>query len=207
MNDEYVGSKNIKEEILKRYYDKTETGLACIWNKLYKKSMLEICNIWFDEELGRGEDFFFNFLVFKNAEHVCFTKETYYSYYQDNEDSIMHTFKEDWYWYWKKKHLRLLDLNKDLNFGIDEIKFWKPFSYNTHRYIMRMKIEKGKEEKEQIRLIMKDEVFRKACQIQSKGYALWVRIMDHLIYNKKFYMANFCYSAMITLRKIFRKTI
>lgn len=207
LKEEYVGNENIKNEILKRYFDKTETGLASVCNKIYRKCILKRCNIRFDEELGRAEDYFFNFSVFKNAICVRSTKEAYYKYYQDNQNSIMHTFKENWYEHWKKKHLRLLDLNKDLNFRIDAIKFWRPFSYNTHLYIMRMKKVKGKTAKKKIRLIMQDEVFGKACQIYGKEYALWVRFMDKLISNRAFNIAYFVYDAMIVLRKMFGKII
>lgn len=207
LKEEYRGNEIIKKEILKRYYDKTETGLASVCNKMYRKRYLETYKISFDEELGRAEDYFFNFSVLKNADCVRSTKESYYIYYQDNLASIMHTFKRDWYWHWRKKHVRLVQLNEELNFKIDEKKFWKPFSYQTHLYIMKMMYIEGQKGKAQIRQIMKDEIFCKACKVYSKDYRWWVKGLDKLISIRAFNLAYVMYRSMIVFRKMLGKTI
>lgn len=207
LKDEYLGKENIKDEILKRWYDKTETGLASVCNKMYRRSILETYDIQFDEELVRAEDYFFNFSVFRNAECVRSTKEPYYLYYQDNSNSIMHTVKKDWYWHWKKKHVRLIELNEELNFDIDEKRFWKPFSYNTHLYIMKIMHLVGSKENKEVRQIMEDELFCRACKIYSREYMLWVRTLDKLISIGALNTAYMLYRSIIILRRLLGKAI
>jgi glycosyltransferase involved in cell wall biosynthesis len=62
------------------------------WDKLYKKSFLDLYNLKFDEELKALEDIWFNYQVLKKAKRIKALNNAYY-YYRVNPQSITKSFK------------------------------------------------------------------------------------------------------------------
>ena len=88
--------ENINEKFIKLMYDKV---LVCVWDGIYKKSIVEK----FDTEFKKGgEDIDFNFKVFTNANKIILNNNVSYNHYirngfststKYNEDKIANTFK------------------------------------------------------------------------------------------------------------------
>lgn len=65
--------------------------LTSVWGKLYKKSV--VAEIRFNEDMIIGEDFAFNFKVYRNASKIyCSNKKLYFYYVHDK--SVMRTQKK-----------------------------------------------------------------------------------------------------------------
>lgn len=62
-----------------------------LWNKIYKKEIIDEYNLTFDDEIKRGEGIFFNIEYLKNVTDVYLSPKILYNYY-DNEESITSTY-------------------------------------------------------------------------------------------------------------------
>lgn len=86
--------KDIRQEILYKYYKGNTNGIGSLWNKIYRLQFLIDYNLFIDETRKRAEDYWYNMYVFLNCKKALFINECYYNYYQ-NSSSIMHTFREE----------------------------------------------------------------------------------------------------------------
>ncbi|MDY2936703.1 MAG: glycosyltransferase [Fusicatenibacter sp.] len=73
----------------RRYY-----LLDYIWNKWYRREVIERYRIRFPENLSLGEDFAFNAKYFQHAEKIVLISECYYQY-QIQEDGLVSRFQEE----------------------------------------------------------------------------------------------------------------
>ena len=65
---------------------------SAVWNKVYKKEIIEKNNISFSKNLKIGEDLVFNVEYFCNVQAITTIKDVLYNYYQ-SENSIMRSFR------------------------------------------------------------------------------------------------------------------
>lgn len=65
-----------------------------LWNKLYRKEILDNFHLTFDERIKRGEGIFFNIEYLKHIEQAYLTDKVLYNYY-DIEDSITSSYVPD----------------------------------------------------------------------------------------------------------------
>lgn len=183
----YNGKDNIRVDILKRFYNGQISGLPSPCNKLYRRHFLQQYCIEFDEHRVRAEDYFFNFYSLKNAVLIRTTNEAYYNYYQDNPNSITHTYRENQYFEWKRDREELLEQLAQMPFEIDYAEFWKSFIYNTYMYIF-VTICREKNCKEKIMRIIKDDMLYKSTKVYDKSATFKMKLLNWLIRNKCYHL-------------------
>ena len=66
-----------------------------LWNKIYKREIIENNNITFDEKVETGEDFIFNLQYFRKTKKISFIKEKLYYYIRRNNNSITYKYIEN----------------------------------------------------------------------------------------------------------------
>ena len=66
-----------------------------LWNKIYKRQIIENNNITFDEDIKTGEDFIFNLQYFRKTKKISFIKEKLYYYIRRNNNSITYFLYTD----------------------------------------------------------------------------------------------------------------
>lgn len=181
----YVGNKNIRNGILKIFYIGVSSGLFSPCNKIYRKPFLQHKCTEFNEYKVRAEDYFFNFYTIKDAELIRTTKEPYYIYHQDNLNSIMHTYRENQYFEWKRDRQELLEQLPQMPFNIEYSEFWRSFIYKTYMYIFRT-VGRDKHCKEKVMRIIKDDMLYQAVSCENVSSSLKIKIFNWLI-KKKFY--------------------
>ena len=62
------------------------------WNKLFSRRIIE--NVWFDEEIARGEDSLFAILAFDKADKIWFEKRPLYHYIQSENSAVRGLFRK-----------------------------------------------------------------------------------------------------------------
>lgn len=68
-----------------------------VWNKIYKKSVIDKYNIRFDEDISVGEDLLFNFNYFEKAKSVSFKKICLYHYVLNINSAVNNLKNEKWF--------------------------------------------------------------------------------------------------------------
>lgn len=74
-----------KKDIFEKLTDTRSKFYCFLWNKLYKRELIE--NILFDESVPMSEDYLFNWNVFKRAQRVIYTEAAFYHYRNDNNSA------------------------------------------------------------------------------------------------------------------------
>lgn len=123
----YLDEKNV---FLEQLYTSDYDIISSVWNKLYKKNIIDKNNILFDCSLIRAEDFWFNFSYLKNIKKVYVLDKYFYKYVQ-NDTSIMHDLKNTNHDTWKKTRQRLLQENISMGINIDYNEFYRAY-INKH---------------------------------------------------------------------------
>lgn len=195
LNDVYNTNAEIVEEIIKFFYNGKASGLASPCNKLYRREFLRYYSIEFDEGRIRAEDYFFNFYAFKYANLVRTMAEPYYIYHQDNSNSIMHSYRENQYYEWKRDNKELLEQADYLPLDINYNKFWGSFIYNTYMYILDT-VERDLCRTNNIIHILKDDMLYQAICKVGKSLPVWIKIMNLLI-KVRFYHVSWLYIMII----------
>lgn len=129
--------KEITNVILKSYYNGIDIVIPSLCNKLYRTKNLKENKLLIDENYVRAEDYWFNFEVFKLVKSVVYVNEPYYNYW-NNENSVMHTYRENQFEQSTKTHEKLLEYNKIFKFDIDKNKFFKSYLYETAIIVKRV---------------------------------------------------------------------
>lgn len=89
-----IDISNKKYEIL---IDSKYSVGGYVWNKIYKKSLLNKYNIRFDENISVGEDLLFNIEYFSKSSKIMYRK-TYLYYYKLNVNSAVNNLNnEKWF--------------------------------------------------------------------------------------------------------------
>lgn len=87
---EILGTENILKYLFKHPSTRGDglLGRAFVWNKLYRKSIIEEYDIQFNEQIAIGEDYQFNYDYMRHCHTGVFNKTGCYNYLQ-NSDSMM----------------------------------------------------------------------------------------------------------------------
>ncbi|NFG60723.1 glycosyltransferase family 2 protein [Clostridium sp. CMCC3677] len=70
-------------------------SLEALWNKLYKKSIIDKFNLRFPVEISLGEDLLFNIEYYNMCKGAVFLEDTYYYYLQHNEQALTRKYRHD----------------------------------------------------------------------------------------------------------------
>lgn len=169
---QYVGAECIRNSLLRSYYLEPYPGLYSMWNKLFRRSMIQDNGIEIDERLRRAEDAWFVFDCLKAAERFHFLPQPLYYYWQ-NEGSIMHRVLENQYESWVYTRRRLLRENEELKLEFDISVFYQIFLQKVVIYCREL-ISMGNERK--VREIFADEMFQQALPYR-KGLPIHMRML------------------------------
>lgn len=191
--------QTIKNEILFKFYTDRYTTLPSLWNKLYKKEMLDKYNILIPEYLIRAEDFWFNFEVLMQVKKVNIINDVLYQYQQINENSIMHQYRSTQLEEWKNNREKLLEYNKMFLFELDYNLFYKNYLHNVSVYIIQT--IKSKARRKEIIKILKEPFYNHAVQY-SEYLPKHVRVINWFVTKKHYYMACFLYWCWYEISKI-----
>ena len=154
LNDSFLEIKNdipyckllekneIKEFLIKPYYNGELGIIPVLWNKIYKSDFIKSNQIVFDER-GRAEDYWFNFYAIKNASTLFAIDQAYYNYFYFNEGSVMNTFRENQFDYYVNSLHELKNSNSEFNFDLERLNFGVDFLNNTNEYILLCIRKKG----------------------------------------------------------------
>ena len=91
-----------------------------LWNKIYKREIIENNNITFDEKVETGEDFIFNLQYFRKVKKISFIKDSLYYYIRRNNNSITYKYIENMYEKGWEIHWLLEGFLKDMGFYNEE---------------------------------------------------------------------------------------
>ena len=91
-----------------------------LWNKIYKREIIEKNNITFDEKVETGEDFIFNLQYFRKVKKISFIKDSLYYYIRRNNNSITYKYIENMYEKGWEIHWLLESFLKDMGFYNEE---------------------------------------------------------------------------------------
>ena len=91
-----------------------------LWNKIYKREIIENNNITFDEKVETGEDFIFNLQYFRKVKKISFIKDSLYYYIRRNNNSITYKYIENMYEKGWEIHWLLESFLKDMGFYNEE---------------------------------------------------------------------------------------
>ncbi|MDR1391863.1 MAG: glycosyltransferase [Clostridiales bacterium] len=78
-------NKNYIENSINAYF---ENVTPCVWNKLYKKTLLRKNDIKFIEQVNIGEDACFNMMAFPGSKTITFIQDRLYNYRTCRKDSL-----------------------------------------------------------------------------------------------------------------------
>jgi len=113
------------------FSDLLDCGLGInIWNKLYKKEMLDKFKIRFDEELSYGEDIFFCWKAILAANSISFDNFSRY-YYRLSSSSASMKYHSDLYEKYK------VGFNEVVNFAIEHDMYSNKIDEDIYYYFFR----------------------------------------------------------------------
>ena len=145
-----------------------------LWNKIYKREIIENNNITFDEKVETGEDFIFNLQYFRKTKKISFIKEKLYYYIRRNNNSITYQYIENMYERGWEIHSLLESFLEDMNFYSNENAYvlygnhlTGAFSAFLNLYHDNCKLT-SKEKREYIRKII-DRPYVKECAVNRKN--------------------------------------
>ncbi len=134
-----ISQSEVRSNVIRHYYDGDPTGLASLWNKLYKKAFLDQNALRFDESLHRAEDWWLNLHAYECANRITVIDEPLYYYVQDAGDSLMKKMKSEYYWQWKASNAYLVQKNTECyHFEIDNDRFYREQLFTIHSLLLSM---------------------------------------------------------------------
>jgi glycosyltransferase involved in cell wall biosynthesis len=127
--------EEIKKYFLQPYYGGKMGIIPSACTKLYNIDFLRKNNIYFDENLKRAQDYWFNFYVFKMSNSVFVTDKAYYHYY-NNGGSMIRTYRNNVYEMYLSNRKKLLDENIELNLNVNWSVLNLRFVDDANEYIL-----------------------------------------------------------------------
>lgn len=190
--------KAAAKQLLSKFFGKNYTGLASMGNKLYLRSFLNFQHIQVDESLQRAEDFWFNFEAIGHSSLISVVSTPLYHYVQ-NEESVMHCYRETQFADWTHNRKRLLEYANKHNIALDYSDFYYNYIYNTIIF-MRDLVKNNK--METCKIIMQNSFFRQAIKYNI-NVPLHIKSVVFCIKHSHFILASF----LLTIwAKPFRRT-
>ena len=80
---------------------KEKFEVCCVWNKLYRLSVINNNKLFFDERFKVGEDFLFNYYYLKYCKKIVVTDYVLYNYYVDRDNSATGNVNSDFINRWR----------------------------------------------------------------------------------------------------------
>ncbi len=156
----FNSGKEIQDNIIWQFYNGNPTGLAALWNKLYKKEFIDNNNLRFDEALHRAEDWWLNMHAYEFANCIAVLNEPLYYYWQDGTDNLMKKLKAEYYWQWKASNAYLINKNDTIyHFDVNLNHFYKEQLFTIHALLLNMSVNK-----ENIDCIINDDYYNRIIQ-------------------------------------------
>jgi glycosyltransferase involved in cell wall biosynthesis len=118
--------KIIENELIPSILIDKNYSLVSSVNKLYRKSIVNLINLTFEEHKDHSEDARFNFTLLTSINRLVYVDKPLYNYYIRNRDSLSRTFREDF-------HTYIIDNKKFL------IKLCETYKYEKYVEIIRAK--------------------------------------------------------------------
>lgn len=177
-----------------------------LWNKLYKRKIVDECQITFPEQLITGEDFIFNLEYFKHIQKVSFINETLYDYIRRQNNSITYQYVEKMYEKGLEIHEQLEQFLKQMNYYtkqneliLMENHLGGVFSAWLNLYHEDCNL-KYKDKRKEIKAILnRDYVQLCAKEVQSTNKL--IKITKILISIKSQVIVSSCFSCLHIIRK------
>lgn len=178
-------NKTDVEQLLFKFFSRDCTGLASMWNKLYLRSFLNCQNIQVDENLQRAEDFWFNFEAIEHSTHISVISTPLYHYTQ-NEESVMHCFRETQFEDWTRNRKRLLSVANESGIPLQLSDFYYNYVYNSVLFLREVLC---RSDRKKLYEIMEDSFLKQAIK-QTSGLPLHVKVISFCIGNKFYCLAE-----------------
>lgn len=130
-----IRKEQIQKEVFKKIFLSGSVGLINLWNKIYKKEIIEKFCVSFDEKSIYGEDLVFNVLYLQNTDKMMAFGEKFYKYNVNNSGCPSYK-KVDYGYDLLKVHNVLCDINgKYLKFG-EQSDFFLQYKLNFYRSLL-----------------------------------------------------------------------
>ena len=178
-----------------------------LWNKIYKREIIEKNNITFDEKVETGEDFIFNLQYFRKAKKISFIKEKLYYYIRRNNNSITYKYIENMYEKGWEIHSLLESFLEDMNFYNKENAYvlygnhlTGAFSAFLNLYHDNCKLT-SKEKREYIRRII-DRPYVKECAVNRKSDKGIIGLTSLLIRMNNALLISAAFKGISLVRKV-----
>ena len=178
-----------------------------LWNKIYKREIIENNNITFDEKVETGEDFIFNLQYFRKTKKISFIKEKLYYYIRRNNNSITYQYIENMYERGWEIHSLLESFLEDMNFYSNENAYvlygnhlTGAFSAFLNLYHNNCKLT-SKEKREYIRRII-DRPYVKECAVNRKSDKGIIGLTSFLIRMNNTLLISAAFKGISLARKV-----
>lgn len=168
-----------------------------VWNKIYKKKLIELNNIVFEEKLSEREDFLFNVEYFKNVNNISFY-EDYIYYYIQNEESLSRKGKDKAF---IDDFIQLLDIKLRDNYLNKSIIKEDVILELIADYIVKSVFSVGTSYQE-IKLKFKGLLMYSNCIKDSKSHNLYLKILRYCFQKRNIYPFYFYYKLSELKKKI-----
>ena len=186
-----LGKEEIKEFLIKKYYENDSYGVPTLCNKIYRKQFIQENKLIIDEERVRAEDYWFNLYAYCCADAVVAVNGKFYNYVQHSDLHVMSAFRENQFELFVKTRKELLKLNEKFQFAINYNDFDAGFLQETASYILQMlKINGG--EYNSVKRIFTNEHYRDAifkCHNSSKQ----IRLINWFLKKRYYWIAYMLY--------------
>lgn len=198
-----------KSEFIKRFADlKGNFVYHPLWNKIYKRQIIEENNVKFDNKISIGEDFIFNIDYLKNANKICLINDILYNYVTVDRTSLTQKYREN-LWNEEKeeyKHYKdfFVNLNEYENYA-KEIEIFLIYSFNS---VISHLFNTNRLTKEQIKQKIKQVINDKNLQYSvrnSKANNLYIKFVKKLIKIKNIGLIYYTYKIKYILKRFLKK--
>lgn len=126
-----------KMSLLELYFVPT-IGLGNLWNKLYRRDIIESKSIRINENRTRAEDWEFNLFFFQEINICIAIEDALYDYIRQNSGSVMASYRRKDFELMCRSQELLLEMAEKYQLDIDERYLWGVFLYNSIAYLQLM---------------------------------------------------------------------
>ncbi len=163
-----LGSSNfIKEDVcrkvLRQYYGGDPTGLASLWNKIYRKATIDRLALRFDEQLYRAEDWWFNLSLYEANVKIATIEDELYYYWQGGQNNLMKRMELRLYYEWKNARQHLIQINEMYQFDYDPHAYYSELLCNIHSLLIVADCDR-----QEIKTILTDDFYKSIVKYDKK---------------------------------------
>lgn len=211
--DKYIACREELSSCYAQDFFKVRHGSGFLWNKLYKRSIIEENDIVFGTYRVQ-EDELFNIEYMKHVETACLCNKSYYTYFLNNNGNSRGKYNPNLLEVLESVHVSFLDLKECL--GVNDLEFLAHLNNRTFSAIMGWcrqhafhpdnKMEYA-ERKEQLEMLRENMVWRQvrgsiSCNPMTIEHRLYTRaIQTASVYQLGAYVALYSFIRTI-LKKI-----